>query len=479
MQSRAAILALLVSLFVLAGLAISGYLTWTAVNQDPVVGCDFFGEFDCDRVLAGPWSKWFGQPVSLLAIAVYLGVLVFAWWVALAHSRFAKWGLLSLSLAALGAGGWFVGLQATQSEGYCLYCLVVHACSLVIFLLAIALVRTGPPQHDVTQLRSLLGATGKPAQSARSAPAGGIGFVGFLLALLTAAAGVGGLIAGQVMSPPVETFVVQNIELEPSTNNATPSSEPVPQPDADPDLDEPAPLTDQTEDEPAPAEESDDAAVEGAGDFTVELEPLDQRQELREINGFPQPVNLLEMPLVGDTSAPHVLLDAMDYTCRHCRKMHHYLKNLQRSYPDQFVIVVYHTPIGRECNPAVKRSFASTRNSCKLAKLALRVWMLAPDRFEKFHNWLMEPEDPPSYSESVKEAMRLAGDDLLSDHRNRGEVDARIARQVQSFAQVGTSLPILLTPGAAIKGIPPSEERFLEVIRDIYGLEEPESDIAE
>ena len=136
------------------------------------------------------------------------------------------------------------------------------------------------------------------------------------------------------------------------------------------------------------------------------------------------------------------------------------------------MIVVYHTPIGKECNPAVKRSFASTRNSCKLAKLALRVWMLAPERFEEFHNWLMKSEEPPDYSDAVKEAMRLTGDELLGDHRNRGEVDARIARQVRSFARVGTSLPILLTPGAAIKGLPPSEEKFLEVIEDIYGLAE-------
>lgn len=116
-------------------LAISGYLTWAALNKTGVAGCGG-SVFDCDHVLSSKWSSWFVMPVSAGALGLYsvaIGALAFCGQRAMPRQREFAWkAFTACGLAAGLAAIWFISLQVFVIGHFCSYCLVAHACGLVI-----------------------------------------------------------------------------------------------------------------------------------------------------------------------------------------------------------------------------------------------------------------------------------------------------------------------------------------------------------
>src|SRR5947207_1786295 len=63
---------LLLRLLMLAAIGIAAYLAWTSLSGSSVAGCG--PDSGCDQVLHSRWGYWFGIPVSLLALIIYIGV---------------------------------------------------------------------------------------------------------------------------------------------------------------------------------------------------------------------------------------------------------------------------------------------------------------------------------------------------------------------------------------------------------------------
>lgn len=106
------------------------YLGLTTLLGEAIAGCG--PESGCGEVLTSRWAYWFGVPVSLLAVPVYVGLL----WLVTRGGRqhgfrhgevMAIWGL---GVAVIGAALWFLVLQAAVIGGFCPYCLTVHCAAL-------------------------------------------------------------------------------------------------------------------------------------------------------------------------------------------------------------------------------------------------------------------------------------------------------------------------------------------------------------
>jgi uncharacterized membrane protein len=114
----------------LAAAGISAALVWISLSESSVAGCG--PSSPCQTVLASRWAQWFGLPVSLLAIPVYLGLAALTFPAPGAPNRFPSairiLGLC-LSFVILGAGVWFFFLQALVLKMFCPLCLTVHACA--------------------------------------------------------------------------------------------------------------------------------------------------------------------------------------------------------------------------------------------------------------------------------------------------------------------------------------------------------------
>lgn len=116
-------------------LAISGYLTWAALNKSGVAGCGG-GAFSCDHVLSSRWSNWFMVPVSMGAIGLYLLTIVALSFCGIrASDRLRDVALRLLTMCGLAAGFaavWFISLQIFAIGHFCSYCLAAHGCGLAI-----------------------------------------------------------------------------------------------------------------------------------------------------------------------------------------------------------------------------------------------------------------------------------------------------------------------------------------------------------
>src|SRR6266480_1415894 len=63
----------LARILILGALGISAYLAWSSLSGKAVAGCG--PDSSCDKVLHSRWGYWFGVPVSVLALLVYIAVL--------------------------------------------------------------------------------------------------------------------------------------------------------------------------------------------------------------------------------------------------------------------------------------------------------------------------------------------------------------------------------------------------------------------
>src|SRR6266480_7808865 len=63
----------LARILIIAALGISAYLAWSSLSGKAVAGCG--PDSSCDKVLHSQWGYWFGLPVSVLALRVYVTVL--------------------------------------------------------------------------------------------------------------------------------------------------------------------------------------------------------------------------------------------------------------------------------------------------------------------------------------------------------------------------------------------------------------------
>ncbi|HOW66305.1 MAG TPA: vitamin K epoxide reductase family protein [Candidatus Paceibacterota bacterium] len=111
---------------------VDAYLLWSSGFGGALAGCG--PESECHVVLNSRWAYWFGIPVSVPALGVYLFLITGTRWLEPnppGASRGPVWRLLFAgSVAVLAAGLWFVGLQLFVLKAICVYCMGAHACGM-------------------------------------------------------------------------------------------------------------------------------------------------------------------------------------------------------------------------------------------------------------------------------------------------------------------------------------------------------------
>jgi len=494
----------------LTALLISGYLAGISLSQDvATAGCGGVGFFDCESVLGSRWATWFGLPVGVPAVAVYAGILAAA---ILIDPRFSPvlreraWqALILLAVPAAGAGLWFTGLLIFQSDATCPYCLGVHACGLVVAGLVLA---GGPigAAHAERQWVHALGATAgarqAPAQVAVSArTALELGLVGVV--------GVAVLVLGQWLAPPPQNY---RIEEPPEVALEGPPDEPFSFPDVSDVLKVPEEGSDNPGDggtspalppeEPAAIGPNDLVEPEapppggnhastggvspvgagnpveepspGSGADPVEPTPPEERPPRQEILVLNDKVRLdtSRYPVLGHPGAEHVVVDLFDYTCKHCRKLHHQLTEARQRYGDRMAVMVAPVPMNTACNDFVTGNHPDHRLACHYAKLALAVWRLAPGKFEEFHEWLLGSDALPAWEESVDHAAELVGGkNVLATQFTGEEVSRMIRNNTLLYRWSGAGqIPKLLIGSAVLVGETRTTHELCSVLESRLGI---------
>ena len=363
----------LVSALVLVAMAISAYLLAVSLAGGATAGCG--PDSNCHEVLSSRWAQWLGVPVSALALVVYAGVLT-ALQIArstrpTARRQRAEAGLVMLATMVAGAALWFVGAQVWLIGAVCPYCVAAHACGLV----AAAILLCSLCAHSSP-------ARGRPRRA--SAVLAGLGSLGVL-------------IAGQAWYEPA----THKLRTLPGALASHPPP-PVPATNALPAAPSPAPSSVATNSPPSPPP--------AAPPLTV---PPPVPRRLLTLHGGQFEIDLREVPLLGSPDAPHTVVSLFDYTCQHCRTLHHYLAEVLATFSNELAVVCLPVPLNTNCNPVVRRNLPAHTNACEYAQLALAVWRTNRAQFRAFDAWLFEGAAPPSPEAARERAEGLVGLEAL------------------------------------------------------------------
>ena len=486
MSGRRKILAALISVLAAVALGVSAYLTWATWQPGTVAGCTAESLFDCDEVLRSRWSKWLGLPVSLLGACTYLALLSLSWPAAIRPQSIAMGGLFALALVAAGAAVWFVGLQVIQLQSFCLYCLTVHTCGLLIALLAFLLFTDTSSRDADDQMRSLLGvATAQPNDDILDATSDLSG-LRLLAALMFSAAGLSALMGGQLLSKPSETMLIEEFNAHSLANQQalanqpleTPASEALTSDDlaagAEQEPSTSATANDPTTDDLAWLEITDANASEPVA--FIEDSPqtigslLGSGASLGKFPVLPEGVDVTLMPMLGSPQAEHVIVELMDYTCAHCRQLHPHMRAAIERYGGQLSVVIHHVPLSKKCNPNVLKSHTGKKYACDYAQLAIGVWDLAPNKFSDFHDWLLESEKPPNITKARNRALRLVGADIF-DTKIKADISERLTKQTLTLKLLTGGLPVMLFTDGLIRGVPDRNETLFNYLESNLGVQ--------
>ncbi|PAY17912.1 copper-binding protein [Rhodopirellula sp. SM50] len=420
----------------IVALGTSGYLAWSSFTASPVAGCDGGSLFNCEHVLHSRWSTVLSLPVSVPALMLYATVISLLFWNpasgAVARARGTVLGAASLTAGM--AAIWFIGLQVFSLNHLCPYCLVAHSCGIV---LAATFLWSRPVASPALKWSA--------------------GFAGLSLI---------GLIALQSMNAEPETFeVIEYPDAAPAqvgtsvTSPIEPPEEvlfesPVASLDADS-----SQLASQLGRE---LKSVVTMLVNPASLLTLQVtEPASQPRTVSILNGMK--LAPTSWPLLGKPDAQLVLVEMFDYTCPHCQRTHQTMEQVRKQYGDRLAVVTLPVPLDGECNPTIRSTHASHRESCELAKLAIAVWLTDRSQFDGFHNYLFEAQ--PGYAQALAKAKATVDGEKL-DQQLRSTLPADFIKQhVTLYQKAGAgTIPKFLFPKATTNGAIESPDAMIRLI---------------
>lgn len=422
------------SILGLIGLLASGYLAYVGLTASKVVGCDG-GLFNCDHVLTSRWSTVMGIPVSLPAVALYAVVLSA---IANLRSSVARRRQIAASVlwfsavAAAGAAAWFVSLQVFSIGRFCPYCLVVHACGVLLVGL---LLWQRPAAWFALK---------------RVVPLG-------LLAS-------GCLVAVQVLSPAPETFRIETYdpavmptELDPLSDgllNAQPGEL----------FDAPTaflanPLWSLIGVVAAPQASTQSRSASDKPAVASRLVP---------VPGGRQQLDAHKWPVWGKVDAKYMVVEMFDYTCSHCRNTHVALCEAKATLGNDLSVLTLPVPLHRDCNDAATSSAPERADAYEIARLAISVWLADPTEFTAYHDWLFA--QTRTAAEARVQAESLVGRERLAAQLNRETASKYIAKNVLLYKEAGSgTVPKIIMPSTTVVGEVTSGNTIANMVRQQLG----------
>ena len=123
-------------------LVISAYLAYATFTMSDVAGCGGGSIFDCGHVLHSKWSKAAGVPVSVFALVTH-AILISGLFVTISQRfgsvarKLSNGVVLTAAISASLAAVYFITLQVFVLKHLCSYCMVAHACGLIVGSMAV------------------------------------------------------------------------------------------------------------------------------------------------------------------------------------------------------------------------------------------------------------------------------------------------------------------------------------------------------
>lgn len=445
-------------------LALSSYLAFSSLQGGTVAGCG--PDSSCDAILKSRWAYWFGLPVSAYSALFYIGLLVLLW---IPGPWTSKPALRSTSLMAgvfliPGAAFWFIGIQWLEFKGFCPYCMATHGFGVAgAFFL----------------WRYLRGSEIRSQAPAWTPALGGLIGMTFLLALAS----------GQMLGPaPATSTVVLGLDITDPQETQNTTSNPVTKAgdlqssDTEAGADKTIATSEKTS-SPSVAEESSTASSTQEENLTPEPPAAAEFQSppfsanrliIRLHRGLIQlPVG--ELPQMGNPDAKYWIISLFDYTCKHCRHMHHDLELALEKYGDQLGILSLPTPLDANCNPMMQSTPKAHQNACDYARLGLAVWRANPKKFPEFDEYLFQPETPPALTEATTYAAELIGAEnlksVLKDPWIGQQIQEDISLLKYNYETTGKGqMPQLLIGNALIAGTVKSVDSINELIESQFKI---------
>jgi uncharacterized membrane protein len=513
---------------VLAWLAfgLASYLAIKSLGHEVISGC-ITGGADCKDVQSSAWSMWLGLPVAIAGLACYASLATLSVFTGVTNPRAAYWvgtGLVLLSLIAALSGLWFSSIQFFVIGKLCWECMAVHLCGITIAVLVLYGILKDRPRGTVARaaapglaaLRAAIpapaGATAPIAGRTPVAPIAGRAtsvptLIGTRqLALKTARpsfaiAGGGAalillaLIGGQLLFP-AEGSTHARIDLanavhldEPAgdASDASSGNSAAKEPHVARKIPTDLPANDAGVKNAADARSekgktdlfptADPAAGDGGASTMADLVPPKKRV-VTLLNGKLS-LDVYRHPVIGSPEAPHIVLEFVSYDCPHCHHMAKIVRRALDRYGNQVAVVVLVMPKGIECNKEVTSASASIPGACIIARMALSVAKLEPEKFTKFHDWLMEgKEKPPSPAQVVQKAYNTAGRDRINK-LSQDDFQKQVNQTIDLFNLIKDQrppgakepgLPLLILGNELHSGVPTKEEEFIRSWEDFLGV---------
>lgn len=150
-SSRAARWPALVStVLCLAGVGVSAYLTYAHYTTASVLACSDKGLVNCAKVTTSSYSRIFGVPVSDTGLGYFLVMTALCGpWAWSPTARILR------ALRVIGAGCgvamilWLIYVELFRLDAICLYCSIVHAITVLLFVtVAVGTAATSPQFED-------------------------------------------------------------------------------------------------------------------------------------------------------------------------------------------------------------------------------------------------------------------------------------------------------------------------------------------
>jgi uncharacterized membrane protein len=399
-------------------MGISGYLLWGSLDSGGLPGCG--PASGCDIVLTSRWSSWFGVPVSLPALVLYAGLLAaLSWRVKDPSPVIAAWrwlGLTAGAVAILGAAVWFTVLQLFVIRAICPFCMVAHACGVMV---GVQLLRRAQAGSESGQLASNQGKTSAPA---------------FRWALGAGAGAVVLLVAGQLLYEP-PSYRVTGIDAATIRETGSPPGDP---------------------------QEPESSVRE------LVAHPA-QATRLLSVHDGLFVLDLNTAPVIGSPAAPTVVLHFFDYTCNHCRTLHTLLAEAHHALGDRLALVSLPVPLDMECNPILQRPMPAHVNACIYARIGLAIWRVQGAQLHAYDDWFFSFPRPPSPEAAQAEAGRLVGTNALAEALRDPWIGEYIAQSISLYHtnylryQRGT-LPLLMVGTNLVSGIVRNTNQLYSVL---------------
>jgi uncharacterized membrane protein len=432
----------------IVALGVSTYLAWHTLSGGSIAGCSGDGS-GCDHVLASHWSRWLGLPVAVWAVACY-GVLFAASWFVAARDELVRTIatrlVLLLAVLAGGAAFWFICLQFFAIGDICPYCMLTHVIGLTLAGIALTVVLTGQhrvhaSRHQMSSLRATMAPGGLTPRSTApiswsSRHAAGLTIAGSFALLFL-------LIGGQVLFPG-KSYVVERVALSDtmhfdlSAENGQSHESAATKPEAHVAQRIPSEMPE------------DEGGIETAGatldeptgnDIATIAEapaPAIRPEGKREVSflGGKLSFDIYEQALIGSPEAPYVIVEMMDYTCPHCRKLYRRMEEALPRFGDQIAVVIMPVPLDAQCNKYVPRTGPDHRNACKYAQLTQAVFAIKPESFPTLHHYLLSDLKAPTFDRALAHAYDMVLSERLREEMHDEETVARIKLYIEFYVQL-------------------------------------------